>query len=377
MKLDDQALHRTLLDSMREGIYATDMSRRIIYWSQGAERIMGWTAEDIVGRHCYDGILCHVDKDGHRLCGEEHCPLHRSICTKTSSEVPIIIFGQAKDGRRVPLQVSVSPLRDADGKVIGGVETFRDLSHEFSDMERLRKIQKLSMQQDLPLDERIRFSTRYVPRDVIGGDYYSVVRLDDDRFGFLLADVAGHGISAALYTMCLSSLWNAHHHLLMHPGAFARTVNERLRQMVERDSAFAAALCGLFDLQEGVLRLTGAGNPGPLVIRPEGQWERPAVEGFPLGLMHDAAYGETTVPLRRGDCVLLFTDGILDVPDRAGKMLGIEGLIRILQKAGYPACGPAFESIEERMLRASDRIRFDDDITFIEARMIGEKGERA
>ena len=389
MSLDRRMLHQVMLDSIREGVYATDKSRRIIYWSKGAERITGWTAKDIRDKHCYDDVLCHVDKDGHRLCGEEYCPLHRSICTGKSSQVPIIVFALTKRGGRIPLQVSVSPLRDGRGRVVGGVETFRDLSGEFADIDRVRKIQQLSMQHDMPVDKRIRFTTRYVPRDVIGGDYYAVGRLDDHRYGFLLADVMGHGVCAALYTMCLSSLWNSCQHLLMDPVRFARAVGDRLHLMVERDVAFAAAVCGLFDLKKRVLRVVGAGNPGPLIIRSAGPWENPEVQGLFLGVMKDTEYTETVIPLKQGDCVLFFTDGAVEVANRNGKTLGVAGLMRILQEAGYPGSGPAsvladrpaglnaglpigkniFETIEDRMLRASDRIRFDDDVTFIEARV--------
>lgn len=50
-------------------------------WSKSAERITGWTAAEVVGRPCFDNILCHIDKDGHLLCGKEDCPLPlKKIC---------------------------------------------------------------------------------------------------------------------------------------------------------------------------------------------------------------------------------------------------------------------------------------------------------
>ena len=79
---------QVVLDSVAQGVYVTDASRKILYWNAMAETITGWPAAEIVGRCCYDNILCHVDKDGHRLCGEEHCPLHRSIMTGQTCTVP-------------------------------------------------------------------------------------------------------------------------------------------------------------------------------------------------------------------------------------------------------------------------------------------------
>ena len=67
---------------------------------------------------------------------------------------------------------------------------------------------------DLPDDPRVCFSTYYVPHDIVGGDFYAIRQLDADHYGFLLADVMGHGVAAALHTMHLSSLWERHCHLL-------------------------------------------------------------------------------------------------------------------------------------------------------------------
>lgn len=207
-----------ILDSLSDGVYVCDKDRRIVYWSKSAERITGWTSQDVVGRRCLEDVLCHIDKDGHRLCGEEFCPLHRAMVTGTSSNVPLIVFAQSKDGRRIPSQVSVAPIRDAAGEVVGGVETFRDVSAVLADLERAKRIQTLSLEEDLPEDPRIRFSTCYSPHDIVSGDFFAIRPLNADQYGLLLADAMGHGVAAALHTMHLSSLWGRFHHLLASPA---------------------------------------------------------------------------------------------------------------------------------------------------------------
>jgi phosphoserine phosphatase RsbU/P len=369
MSLGDSLTPEVVLNAINEGVYVTDTDRKILYWGKAAERITGWSAKEVVGKHCHDGVLCHIDKDGHTLCGEHYCPLYRSIVTGKSSNSPIIMFAKTKSGSRVPLQVAVSPLRNASGEVIGGVETFRDLSDEFADIERAHKIQLLALECDVPPDQRIRFTARYIPHDVIGGDYYAIAKLDADRYGFFLADVMGHGVPAALYTMFLSSLWGSHQHLLDQPVEFARAVGNRLHLLIQEDEPFATALCGLFDLAKKELRLVGAGNPPPLVFRAGGSWENPHVAGLPLGMFKASEYEQTVIPLRPGDCVLFFTDGAIEVTDSRGACLGVEGLMRILRGAGYPAAGPVFDKIEAGLLTASDRIRFDDDVTFVDVRI--------
>ena len=360
---------RAILDSLNDGLYVTDRDRWIVYWGQAATRITGWEAADIVGKHCFDDVLCHIDKDGRQLCGEEHCPLHRAMVTGQSSIAPIILFAQSKDGGRVPMQVSVAPVKDSAGEVIGGVETFRDLSLEFRDFQRVKKIQSLALRRDLPEDSRIKVSTHYVPHDIIGGDYYAIAKLDADHYGFLLADLTGHGVAAALYTMYLSSLWEANRQLITTPGAFAAAVNTSLCDLIKEEDPFAAALCGVLDLERGELRIAGAGNPPPILIRNGNEYEQLACSGLPLGLMEEAGYEETVVNIRSGDCLLFFTDGAVEISLPDGGYLDSDGLVATLKDLGYPNSNVVLAAIEEELLRRSDRIRFDDDLTLLEMRI--------
>lgn len=357
-----------ILDSLSDGVYVCDRERKIVYWSKSAERITGWLAEDVVGRRCLDDVLCHVDKDGHRLCGEEFCPLHRSIVTGTSTNVPLIVFAQAKAGHRVPMQVSVAPIRDAGGEVIGGVETFRDMSPMLADLKRAERIQTLSLEQELPQDSRIRFSTLYTPHDMVGGDYFAIRPIDANRYGFLLADAMGHGVAAALHTMHLSSLWGRLFHLLGHPAEFARKMNHELSKVV-KDESFATAVCGVIDARNRTLSLASAGGPPAVIVHADGGTSCCESAGLPFGLVDDADYNEVNVQLAPAESVLLFSDGAFEIHNSEDQMLGIDGLLRILKSLGYPDKPIRRAAVELELLRFSNAIRLDDDVTFIEARL--------
>ncbi|MHC4982927.1 MAG: PP2C family protein-serine/threonine phosphatase [Planctomycetota bacterium] len=369
MNQDNSTLNydpRVVLDSLGDGVYVVNRDRKIIFWGRSAQRITGWPADDILGKRCADDVLCHEDKDGRRLCGKEYCPLHRCMVTGQGSIAPIVLFARGKDGRRIPMRVSVAPIRNSSGEVIGGVETFRDLSGEMDDFLRAKRIQALSLQAELPEDSRVRFSAHYTPHDVVGGDYYAITQLDADRYGFLLADVCGHGVSAALYTMYLSSLWQNHSHLICSPGKFNEAMNSGFDILVKEDQPFATGIAGLIDVGQGELRLAGAGNPPPLLIRGIGQYQGMDCPGLPLGCFPDATYEETVVPIGPGHRLLLYTDGAIEVGNADGRQLGTDGLITVLKKLGYPGSGIGFELIEKAILEYSDRIRFDDDLTFLE-----------
>ena len=358
-----------LLGSLNDGVYAVDRDRRIVYWGPSAERITGWSADEIMGRRCADEVLSHVDKDGHSLCGFEHCPLHRAMVTGHGTKLPVVVFAKCKNGRRIPMQVSTSPIRNSAGEVIGGVETFRDVSEEFHDAKRARRIQSALLRTGLPKDPRVAFSAYYMPFGMIGGDYYTVARVDKDRFAFLLADVSGHGLTAAMYTVYLDAFWQKHRELQSDPCELARTVNADLAALIGEDTRFATAIFGITDLGQMNVRLTSAGGPPPFLYHGDGTVETLMCSGLALGMFEDAEYEESTVAVEPGDCLLVFTDGVLEIHDLDGKLLGADGLATILKEAGYPAAKD-FRLIEEKLLTLSDRIRLGDDLTFLEMRLV-------
>jgi phosphoserine phosphatase RsbU/P len=360
-------LPTVILDSLNDGLYVCDINRKIVYWSKSAERLTGWASEDVVGHLCMDNILNHVDIDGHHLCGEELCPLRRCMITDRPSESPVIIFGKTKSGERLPMAVTVAPLHDEEGRVIGGVETFRDFSETYASLERAKQIQTLSLEHDLPDDDRVSFSPFYLPHDMIGGDYFAIRQLDQDHYGFMLADVMGHGVAAALHTMELSSLWNRHCHNLREPAHFARLLNRDLCKIV-RDESFATALCGILDATRRTVRIASAGGPPLVIVRSDGQTEQVIAAGLPFGLIANADYREKHFTCASGDSLLMFTDGAVEIGDPEGRLLGTDGLLGILNSQGYPASDIRIEALKEALLTFSNEIRLRDDLTLLEVR---------
>ena len=132
--------------------------------------------------------------------------------------------------------------------------------------------------------------------------------------------------------------------------------------------SFAMAICGLVDLQDQVFRFAGAGGAQVLVMHIDGTYECPESSGLPLAVMEDARYEEVAIGIRAGDRLLLFSDGAIEVHDANGRMLDIQGLVAILKKQRYPAYGIDMDALEEELLKYSNSIRLDDDLTIIEVR---------
>ena len=134
--------YKKIIDDLRDGLYIVDRDRRVVFWNQAAERISGFSAEEVIGKHCADNILCHVDDIATNLCSSA-CPLAKTISNGASCDADV--FLHHKNGHRVPVSVRVTPLCDDEGNIIGGVEMFSDTSYKSANDQRLEELEKLAL----------------------------------------------------------------------------------------------------------------------------------------------------------------------------------------------------------------------------------------
>jgi len=358
-----------ILNSLAEGAYITDVDRKILFWNRAAETITGWPAEDVVGHCCKDNILEHVDKDGHRLCSHEYCPLHRSIVTGKSSDQAVLMYAQSKQGTRVPVEATVAPIHDRHGTVMGGIELFRDMTPAVADMLRAKTIQQSCLECPAQPDPRIRFAVQYTPSEIVGGDFYRVERTDDDEYMILVADVMGHGVAAALYTVQLRVLWEDLRGRLGSPAKLLSEMSRRLHMLTHSSGYYATAVCAKLDMADGVFSYVCAGHPSPVVIHANDEVELFEQGQPPLGLTDDVMYVDSQYRLERGDTVLIYTDGATEVRNAADDELGPEGLIKLVREniAASEDGRLNLARLEEQLLQFSARIRFADDLTLLAA----------
>jgi diguanylate cyclase (GGDEF)-like protein/PAS domain S-box-containing protein len=116
--------YKVLLDELYDGVYFVDTERRIRYWNKAAEELSGYSSAAMVGRFCYDKILCHTDDSGRELC-QNDCPLQKSMDTREKCKADVYL--KHKQGHRVSVSVRVAPITD-NGEVVGAIEVFLDNS---------------------------------------------------------------------------------------------------------------------------------------------------------------------------------------------------------------------------------------------------------
>lgn len=138
----EKSFYKNLLDTMSDGVYIVNTRRRIKYWNKGAEDITGYKASEVVGSSCFDNILVHVDDEGRELC-VEGCPLFDTIRDGEKREISAYLLH--KDGHRVPVSISASPIKSPDSKIIGALEVFRDISSIKINQEIFEDLKKVAL----------------------------------------------------------------------------------------------------------------------------------------------------------------------------------------------------------------------------------------
>ncbi|HNY10030.1 MAG TPA: adenylate/guanylate cyclase domain-containing protein [Candidatus Wallbacteria bacterium] len=127
---------KDLLDFIFDGIYVVDTDRKIVFWNKGAENMTGYKQDKVRGRKCSDNILNHIDCDGNLVCLCDTCPLKRAV--EMDKESIYKLYPLHNDGHRFPVSTHISPVKNKEGKIIGAIEVFRDISEQ----EKLDALQK-------------------------------------------------------------------------------------------------------------------------------------------------------------------------------------------------------------------------------------------
>lgn len=191
------------------------------------------------------------------------------------------------------------------------------------------------------LDPRIAAAAVLEPAHSVGGDFYDAVRIDADHLLFLIGDVAGKGVPAAIYMALSKTL--AKSVLVRESGGLAHAVATLNRELMrEADEAMGVTLLAvLVDCRRGALTLVNAGHENPIVLS-AGQAPRSVpLDGGPPLCVCDFPYPEERLDLAPGDTVVLITDGVTEAQDAAHRMFGLDSTLGALAQA--PADDPAVQ----------------------------------
>ncbi len=195
------------------------------------------------------------------------------------------------------------------------------------------------------------------PLSSIGGDLCNYIRYRDGRLVFFVADVAGHSISAALYTAMVSMLFRNAIRNTDTPGGILSYMHGEISQAMPVES-FLTMVCGIIDPREGSLAYANAGHPRPYVMR-EGAWSELQGSSAFLSQITTTGFETYSTGFAPGDSFLAFTDGILDLAGPSGDIGGGNNLKSLMQSS--PDAIGVFDGIRKTV--TGGEFRVNDDCT--------------
>ena len=197
------------------------------------------------------------------------------------------------------------------------------------DMAEAHQIQQRLLSLEIPKIPGWDIQTAWQPAGEIGGDYFDAIQLDHNFLALCIADVAGKGLSAALLMSNVQASVRAFAQATRSPAEMCRKLNRAISDSTI-EGRFVTLFYSVLDRTTGSLRYANAGHVPPVIVRRDGGSEELQEGGTVLGMFPDAAYEESQVTFRRGDSMVLLTDGITEAENAEGREFGQKGVVSLL-----------------------------------------------
>lgn len=197
------------------------------------------------------------------------------------------------------------------------------------ELEMAERVQKniIPTEMDFPKREELTFGSNYSSMESIGGDLYDVIRVGSNAYGFLIVDVSGHGVPAALITTMAKVSFNTHTGWDIPTANTCKRVNEEIFRFIGDLEYYLTAYYCVLNLENGKLMFTNAGHHPAIVYRKEtGKLEYLDTMGYFIGAFEEGTYETGEIEIHNGDRILLFTDGIIEARNNKREFYGYERL---------------------------------------------------
>jgi two-component system sensor histidine kinase ChiS len=246
-------------------------------------------------------------------------------------------------------------------------EKQRKLFEIQKDLAIAKEIQNQILPREIQKLGRVEIAVKYVPMETIGGDYYDFHVIDQNRMGIFIADVAGHGISAALLGAMMKISFSTHKDLAEKPHELLRALDNDLATYTE--NLFITAQYMVLDFINNTCLFSNAGHWPACLITQNGSSLIPLyTRGRPLGTGHRTEFALAKHDIASGNRLYIFTDGIIECRNRSGELFGEERLQQLFFETKDLPAEKALESVLYRASQWTGRLRedrFDDDVCIV------------
>jgi phosphoserine phosphatase RsbU/P len=291
----------------------------------------------------FDLVLMDMNYERDTTAGAEGLQLVSQIRAKDNS-LPLVVMTAWSS-----VELAVEAMRLGASDFVQKPWDNQQLLHKLqAQVERARALRRTQRRSDDELREAKEIQEKLLPKKLpdvtdyevagitqpvrfVGGDYYNVVRISERETVLCIADVAGKGMPAALLMSSLQAALNPLMWQKLAPRELCRRLNRILCDITPANK-FISFFYGVLDSKEHRLTYCNAGHNPPILVRSHGAATELNAAGAVLGQFPDWVYEQSEVQLRRGDNLLLFTDGLVEACDQDDEPLGESGLARIARE---------------------------------------------
>jgi phosphoserine phosphatase RsbU/P len=233
-------------------------------------------------------------------------------------------------------------------------QQFNDLQKE---LEIARRIQTSILPSPYPQSDHFHVAARYVPMTAVAGDFYDYLIANETEAGLLIADVSGHGVPAALIASMVKLAATSQRANASNPAQLLSGMNSVLCGNTQ--DQFVTAAYVYLDAASSTLRYSAAAHPPMLLLR-AGNVVEVVENGLMLAAFSFATYTTVAQPLKPGDRLLLYTDGILEAANAQGEEFGPDRLHALLKDAAHLSAEDSADRIISSLEQWSSNSQNDD-----------------
>lgn len=386
---EERFLLRQLIDHVPLQIYFKDQSSRFTMANQRMIEWMGLTrGQDLIGKHDRDFFETDHWKPAE---ADEQRIIHTG-----EAMIDQLEHETWHEGDETWVITSKFPWKDRHGQIKGTFGVSSDVTklvkaeRAATDLAQLLQQKNEAYEEELLLAREIQqalagegfpaatshdrshvsFGARYIPISGLAGDFFEVMKMNEDCYGVLICDVMGHGVRSALIVAMLRGLLEKQRAQAQEPGLFLQGLNDGLAAILERagTTMFATAFFGVIDLSAHTFRYACAGHPGPIVSGKGGVRQiasERSHKGPGLGLLKTATYPTNSIDLSEIDRMVLFTDGVLEAENQSGEPFFENRLMEIIGKKSGEPMDSLLDGILSAVLAFSEGQHFDDDVCLL------------
>jgi serine phosphatase RsbU (regulator of sigma subunit) len=238
-----------------------------------------------------------------------------------------------------------------------------------TEVQLARQIQQTFLPESLPEFSDWELAARWKTARQVGGDFYDVFNLPDNKLGLFIADVSDKGMPAALFMALTRTLVRAAVLETASPAEALRRVNDLLVPDT-RQGMFVTAVYAVLDMTSGELTYVNAGHNPPLWVRSDGSMQSLTRTGVALGAAENMKYEQRVIPLGKDDSILFYTDGLTESYDNDGEFYGEKRLEEALKANHCSSAHEMIDVVEKSLLDFVKDMPPADDLTMLVLRRV-------